>query len=346
MMQKELISIIIPAYNAEKYIGRCIASAQGQTYDNIEIIVINDGSTDTTLEIVRSFQEKDERIHVIDKQNEGVSAARNIGIEKSKGMFLYYMDSDDYMEKDMLFKLYQAMTTGQSQMAVCGFANVYEDIGNVNCAFYSDKEILIREKYLEKMSEYLYTVYFGALWNKLYDGNIIRQNRLRFRKEISLAEDFIFNMDYLCFVTKITAIPDILYNYYQGNSQSLTKNRNPQYLWDMAKIRLSYCVEKYKEMNAFEQCKQNIYTAIANELVGPTYHVFEDGIFLKGEKKEKLRELYDSELTRTAITMTRQPQMVHRIAKFSLKIKSYGTFIILMKIWIKIQKIMRVRKSG
>lgn len=346
MKHRDLISVIIPANNAEKYIERCIRSVQIQTYENIEIIVVNDGSKDGTLEILKRLQEKEQRIKIINKNNEGVSQARNDGIDSSIGKYLYFIDSDDYIEKDMIEKLHKYLLCNECELSVCGFSNVFDDLESRPYTIYSDYIKLDRQEYLKKMSEYLYSVYFGALWNKLYITKIIKEKNIRFRKDISLAEDFILNLEYLEYVENVAVIPETLYNYYQGNSKSLTKNKDPQYLWTMAKIRLYYCIEQYKKMNVFQQCKTNIYTAIANELVGPTYHIFQDGIFLKEEKKEKLKEIYDNELVKTAITMTKQPQMVHRIAKFSIKIKSYGIFIFLMKIWIKVQKIMKAGKNG
>ena len=102
---EELVSIILPIYNAEKYLERCLESIITQTYANIEIILINDGSTDNSINIIKEYAIKDSRIIIIDKENEGVSVARNIGILKARGKYICFVDADDYIEKSMIEKM-------------------------------------------------------------------------------------------------------------------------------------------------------------------------------------------------------------------------------------------------
>ena len=106
----EKISVIIPVYNGEKYIERCVLSVVNQTYKNIEIMVIDDGSSDRTAEIIDDMRYEDKRIKVVKKKNEGVSSARNCGIEKSTGDYIMFVDADDYIEKDYLMNMYGAMS--------------------------------------------------------------------------------------------------------------------------------------------------------------------------------------------------------------------------------------------
>ena len=122
MKKEELISIIIPVYNSEKYLQRCIDSIKSQTYNNIEILLIDDGSTDNSLQICNENALKDSRINVIHKKNTGVSDTRNIGIAKSKGKYVSFIDSDDYIEKNYIKKLYNAII--DKYVAICQYKKV------------------------------------------------------------------------------------------------------------------------------------------------------------------------------------------------------------------------------
>lgn len=336
-MKKDLISVVIPVYNAEVYIKRCLESIQKQTYDNLEIIVVNDGSTDNTQKVLEEIQQQDRRIKLIQKENEGVSAARNDGVATATGKYVYFIDSDDYVENNIIEKLYKVISS-QGELSVCGFTTVFMNKEDAPFSLYDSTSIISIEEYLEKMSQYLYSVYYGSLWNKMYVTEIIKRNNLKFRKDISLAEDFIFNLDYLQYVKKVTMLPECMYYYYQGNEESLTKKSDPWYIWNMARIRLNYCMEKYREMNMLDSCKRNINTIIANELVGPTYDIINNREWDRKQAIRKLKELYRDTFTKEAVKETSNPQMVHRIAKVCLGMHSYCMFYILMKIWVRIQR--------
>lgn len=336
-MEKDLISVVIPAYNAEVYIGRCLGSIQKQTYNNLEIIVVDDGSSDNTAQIVQDVKKKDHRVRLIKKENEGVSAARNDGVAAASGKYVYFIDSDDFVDSFIIEKLYQAINS-KAQLSVCGFTTVFMDKEDAPFSLYEKISMISIKQYLEKMSQYLYSVYYGSLWNKMYLTEIIKENKLEFRKDISLAEDFIFNLDYLQYVKTVTMLPECMYYYYQGNEESLTKRSDPWYIWEMAKIRLKYCMDKYDEMNMSLKCRKNINTMIANELVGPTYDIINNKKWNRKQTIEELKSLYQDTFTREAIKDTNNPQMVHRIAKASFYLHSYNMFYILMKIWVRLQR--------
>ena len=118
-MKTNKVSIIVPVYNAEKTIERCVRSIQNQTYKNIEIILVNDGSTDDSLSLCYELQKQSDNILVIDKENSGVSDARNIGIEKSSGDYIQFVDSDDYIENNMSERLVELLETNQSDTVIC-----------------------------------------------------------------------------------------------------------------------------------------------------------------------------------------------------------------------------------
>lgn len=122
-----LVSIIVPVYNVEKYLNECIESIVNQSYENIEILLINDGSTDFSGKMCDEWAKRDNRINVFHQKNKGISAARNLGIEKSKGEYLIFIDSDDYVDKNYVEYLYQSLVQNKTDMALCGFNYVNED---------------------------------------------------------------------------------------------------------------------------------------------------------------------------------------------------------------------------
>lgn len=216
-----MISIIVPVYNAEKWIDRCIKSLIKQTYDDIEIILVNDGSTDTSLSVCKKYADIDKRIVVIDKKNSGVSATRNIGIEIAKGEYIQFVDSDDYIDEKMCEMLVNAIEN--VDMAMCGM-RIWRN------------GVVLREPHLDNG---IYTlkdnidIYFKLRkinlgpCNKLYRKELIKNN---FIDNVSLGEDTIFVLDYMRNVEKISNISECLYNVVLDNNSSLNRNKPDGYV--------------------------------------------------------------------------------------------------------------------
>ncbi|MDO5292492.1 MAG: glycosyltransferase [bacterium] len=220
-MKENLVSVIIPIYNAASYLEKCIESVIQQTYEKLQIILINDGSTDNSLEICNKFRKKDIRIEVISTENEGVSAARNKGLASAKGQYLCFMDSDDYIETNMIERLYKRYVNTSVQLSICGF---YEIIGytkiqrTIGRVQQLDKEHAI-EQLLEEES------YRGYLWNKMFDVEIIKKHKICFDSSIKVWEDVLFVAEYLMYCNKIVYDPQPLYYYcFNGNSASHKSN--------------------------------------------------------------------------------------------------------------------------
>jgi len=212
-----MLSIIIPVYNSEKNIKRCFESIINQTYRSIEVIVVNDGSTDNTADICDEYAEKYCNFKVIHKINGGVSLARNLGIKTAKGEFLQFVDSDDYLEKDMCERLIHTICKDNSDMVICG----YKDIKNGN-VFYNSciDKVVVNIQELSIQFSNLYTRRFlNSPWNKLFKKSKIN---VYYDEELSLGEDLIFNLEYMKNINSISFISDCLYNYINGNDNSLT----------------------------------------------------------------------------------------------------------------------------
>lgn len=203
----KLISIIIPVYNTSKYLQRCLNSVLNQTYKDVEIIIINDGSTDNSLRICSEYAAKYDNIKLISKKNEGVSIARNTGIENATGDYIVFIDSDDYLENEYLQVLVNAVKG--YDMACCAY---YEDNGE------SRKAILLSDSCEMDQLKALQLeiggdLFGGYLWNKIFRRSIIEKYKLRFKKGMTLCEDQVFCVEYTMHAQRIYYVAQALYHY-------------------------------------------------------------------------------------------------------------------------------------
>lgn len=220
----DLISVIVPIYNSSKHLSECIQSILSQSYNNLEIILIDDGSTDSSLEICNIFAKKDIRIKVYSLKNGGVSAARNYGLTISKGVYISFVDSDDMIDKDMYVSMISAFDENQEiGCAFCNYVNISED-SRIIPAFQnwnvSSSEILTAK---ELQYGLLSDTIFGAVWNKLFRKDLL--GGLAFAKG-RLNEDFLFCWDFSKVLSnrkiKVAKISSALY-YYRINPVGLSK---------------------------------------------------------------------------------------------------------------------------
>ena len=218
MKNEELISIIIPIYNVEKYLEECIESVINQTYKNLEIILVDDGSTDRCLEICKKYEKQDNRIKVIHQENAGVSVARNVGIDFSTGQYIGFLDSDDFIEKDMYEQLYKNLKAEKADIAGCDYY-----IYNTFKATKSDiltkkKSVMTTEEALIKMNELRG---FGVgVWNKLYKRKLLNGIRFPIGKR---GEDWFIIYKIIDKAKKIVYNPNAKY-YYRQRGESYTKS--------------------------------------------------------------------------------------------------------------------------
>lgn len=218
-MDKPLISVIIPAYNASATIGRCLDSILCQHYEALEIIVVNDGSKDNTQQILEEYQQTDSRILVFLQQNAGVSAARNNALRQAHGRWITCIDADDYIENGY----FQALLplSEASEFSICGMTRILMNGETLRWELYNDASKSIAPKYecgvdklLTQFNQYALT---GPMC-KLYRTDIIRDNDLCFPEDMSFGEDTVFVFTYLKYVKKVTVSESWLYDYVDGGS--------------------------------------------------------------------------------------------------------------------------------
>ena len=219
------ISVIVPIYNAEKFINKCVDSLLSQTKRELEFILINDGSTDKTHEILSSY--KDKRIKYFKNKNQGIGKTRNFGIEKATGKYLMFVDSDDYLEPTACEELYTKATTTKADVVVCDFYKVYDNGHTEKIKLSSFEPVKLKDN-----PNILIDINL-APWNKLYKTKLIKDNKIKFVEGIKY-EDAPFVSEALDKATKIAKLDSYL-NYYviHGNSETTVRDKR---IFDILKI--------------------------------------------------------------------------------------------------------------
>ena len=249
--ESDLISIVVPVYNVEKYIKKCIDSIINQTYQNLEIILVDDGSPDKCGEICEEYSKKDNRIKVIHKENGGVSDARNAGLEKATGEYIAFIDSDDYIDKNYISTLYNMCITNKAEIAQCSFKRVTDnqianekDVENkiVNMSGIEAIKNIFKENYIE------YTV----AWNKLYKKSLF--DNIKYPKG-KLHEDEATTYK-LFYEAKIVSVTNEKLYYYYIRQNSITNTK-------FSLRRLDYIEELEEQLKFFnDRNEEDIYLEV------------------------------------------------------------------------------------
>ncbi len=294
----DLISIVVPVYNLEMYLDKCINSLVMQSYKNIEIILVNDGSTDSSKKICEEWAKKDDRIIVINQENQGQSAARNAALAIIKGEFLSFVDGDDYIQEDMILNLYEEIKKTDSDVAICNYKNVMQDETAAVRDTLQPKAIantttLSGNEYTLQL---LSGAQFATVWAKLYKKSSIE--KIKF--EVGLyAEDTLYLYEILEPSFKIVIIPYVGYNYLLRNDSITQGDKKNKFYYDA--VRISFLItEKLKEK--FPLLKDNfvIYqmrTIISFLIKVPYSHIFnkhEEYLFVIDLLNKNKKNFYNS----------------------------------------------------
>lgn len=225
-MEFPLVSVIVPMYNAQATIRRCVDSIRAQSYKSLEILLLNDGSKDNTLALCRELAAADPRIAVIDKPNSGVSDTRNRGLDLAHGRYIQFVDSDDWLLPDLTRQLVTAAEQHSADLVVAPYRMVVpRRDGGLDQREYSllPAGVYDQKEYLWQVLGQPASFYFGVLWNKLYRRDVIEQQHIRFPHTF-YAEDQQFNLAYLRVARVFAAVPKAGYCYLQ-NPQSVCHTR-------------------------------------------------------------------------------------------------------------------------
>jgi Glycosyltransferases involved in cell wall biogenesis len=218
--RQELVSVIVPIFNIERQLPKCLESLSAQTYRNIEILLIDDGSTDGSGRLCEEYAAVDSRARVIHQENQGIWYARNRGVEESKGDYLAFPDGDDYFHKDYIRLLYEAINDGGEEypMAICDYRKVWDYDGDTESESHPFFEAMDQKALLDKIVVYPSCIdaLWGANWNKLYRKSVLP---VPFQKDFLRCQDYEANLR-VCFqIERAVFVPKTLYYWFQWNGQ-------------------------------------------------------------------------------------------------------------------------------
>lgn len=296
------LTVVVPAYNVEKYISKCLESLVNQTYNELEILVINDGSSDETEKIVKEFENKYKNLKLLNKINGGLSSARNYGINFAKGEYITFVDGDDYLDKKTYEDVMEKLIYEKSEMAIFSYKKIFKN---------KIKKIKLNKKlYSENFLRKIFSKSDEAsiiVCNKIFKKSIIIQNKIYFENK-AYFEDTGFIFRYLYFVKKISIVNEPFYNYIQRKG-SITKKLN-KIIFSSKKNTLEIIKKFYKERSEYENYKLEIRDM---ELRMELY------ILNKAlESKQKYKFLlYWKDIIKTKITLK------HKIGLILIKLKLY-----------------------
>lgn len=265
------VSIIVPIYNAEKYLNKCIDSILSQTFTDYELILVDDGSKDGSPFILEGYKEQDPRVVVIHKPNGGVSSARNAGIEVALGKYILFVDSDDYITSEYIHTMLRYMDTCEWVFSgICDFASDRNDkLFEFPDAYF---DLTLERDYFRFINLGL----FNAPFPKLYVTSIIVKNHILFNTCISFSEDRDFNLQYMQYVSKVRTIPYIGYHYRGDTPGSLAKTATSNQVtydckqWDLSRLNI--------ENRGFRNMETYLYTQLFNLLNDSLYRFGKDAL--------------------------------------------------------------------
>lgn len=248
-MKNPKLSIIVPVYNVEQYLNRCLSSILNSTFQDFEVIVINDGSTDKTEEVIQEFIDKyKDKIVYISKRNAGVSMARNLGIEKALGKYITFVDSDDYIEPNMFELMIEKLEKDNFDVVICDVRLVYEDNQNtkvISSGYTSD--LYHKNKIRETMP-----IFYPVMWNKIYKTELVK--KIKFTSGVWY-EDMEYLLKLYPDINSIGVVKEPLYNYLQRKN-SITYTYSDK-LYDIIN-NMERVIDYYKQEGRYEEYKDEL----------------------------------------------------------------------------------------
>lgn len=255
--KQPLVSIIVPVYNAAEFLARCVESILRQSYQHIQLILVNDGSSDDSLRICRRYARQDRRVVVLDKKNSGVSDSRNRGMALAQGKYLQFVDSDDWLTADATALLVQQAEAQQCELVIAPFYRVIGRLMTVNGHIRTEERITITEFAMQLMKAPA-NFYYGVMWNKLYRRDIIMAHGLQCDPTISWCEDFIFNLHYLHYVQHVYVLQQPMYYYVKRRDSLVGKELRSVNVYEMKREVFAHYRNFFEHLDLYEEHKGKI----------------------------------------------------------------------------------------
>lgn len=322
-MTEPLVSVVIPVYNVEAYLDRCVSSVVSQTYRNLQIILVDDGSPDRCPQMCDSWAQRDSRIQVIHKLNAGLGMARNSGMDAAEGKYIFFFDSDDYVDATIVEKCVSSAEANDADAVIFGRWDLCEDMSMTQRPVAADCLVFHEDTICSELLPGMFTYDRGfgiSAWGKMYHLDTFRQNNVRFfsEKEI-ISEDAYFALEFYPKAKTVTIVPECLYYYYK-RSTSLSRQYRPdrQMKNDVFLEKSLECIRKYnlpEEVKISLQVRYHFYTIAAMKQIMMS-------CLSETQKKRLLWEVFSDRVLHNTLT----PEVIRHEEKISLRV-----FFLLLK---------------
>lgn len=341
-MDQPKVSIIIGLFNVAKYLKEkhlsCILS---QTYQNLEIILVNDGSTDETPALCEALRSKDQRIIIVNKENGGLGSARNVGLEVATGDYLWFYDVDDECEMTLLERAMQNAVANDNDITIFGYDDFdvkYKTLTNV---VYESKKMVTNREIADSYVDYLLGLQYqnGFMWNKVYKRSFIEQNHVRFGDAFRIQQDELFNLKAYRCAERIELMPDILYHYFtynSGNNRSkYISNRYELYKTIKDEFLSLYTYWHLEDERMLTYVYKRFFSNVLTVLNFNTFHP-NSGLNWS-ERRRKILQIMQAEDTKSCMDFLRERQLdphsrYERTNWKAIDKQSYTLFIIYHKV--------------
>lgn len=343
----KLVSVIVPVYQSEQHLQRCLKSITGQTYYNLEIIVIDDGSTDRSPEICDQFSGQDHRVLVIHQQNRGVSAARNKGIEMAAGDYLMFVDADDFLDHTMVEDLMNAIEGASADLAISGFCMVYQD-GSPDRIFEPERTYtgslknFVKSQMLECYDNFL----LNTQCNKLCSAEIIRRHHIRYPADMAINEDIYISMQMLMHSRQIVCVNKAYYYYWQYQKpQSLVTRFNPNGV-DTCLILLEVVWNCLKKAQADNRTRNQMNNRMLFHICGFVGLPYYRSDYTNRQCLDEVRKLANNPAFRKLLRETRPFGLKNKTAYLLLKLRfNYAYHLLCLLVYQKKRAEFRRKKE-
>ncbi|KRF60810.1 hypothetical protein ASG99_07690 [Bacillus sp. Soil768D1] len=322
-----LVTIIVPVYNSENHLVTCIDSILQQSYKNIEVILVNDGSIDNSGLICNEYSRKDYRVKVIHQKNLGPSVARNKGINAASGDYIQFVDSDDYIETNMTNKLIEGMIKSV-QLVICGYKSRYINHDNVitNDHALPVEGVLKNKEFMLFFGELYKNSFIHSPCNKLYVTNIIKKMDIRFKKNLYMGEDLLFNLEYIDGCNSISIINEQLYNYMKDDDNNSLTSSFKKDLFENQQMLFHTVREFLINKKCYEKNKYFIEITYTDRIVNCFENLFHINSSLKvSQIREQIYNIVYDDCVRNNIIYFKSYSIQKRLMGEMIKYKSINS---------------------
>lgn len=314
------VSVIVPIYNVRTYLRRSINSILSQTLSDIEIILVDDGSTDGSSKIIDNFVKMDNRVIAIHQRNSGAPVARNMGILKSRGKYLYFMDPDDWIEKGLIYDMYSFAEKCKSELVITGFNNIYQ-LGNKKFVTRTIPEMSIynnENEFRKNAYRYFNNSLMAVPWNKLYLSSYIKQSRIEFPNV--KWDDLHFNMEVIKNIERVSILPEAKYNFLRYREGSETTKVFDYDLYDRRKEQFKHILLVYNKWNINDKkSMETIYYYYNTRIVQCIQEITNTKKYSYGLKKSNIKRIMSDPLTIRALKLGKGSSLSINICLLPLK---------------------------